>query len=61
VTALVKEVAGGWKVSLRSRGRVDVGSIAVRHGGGGHHNAAGFNARGSLDAVVAAVREQVHG
>jgi len=60
VTALIKEVAGGWKVSLRSRGRVDVGVIAARHGGGGHHNAAGFNARGDLEAVVAAVREQAH-
>ena len=60
VTALVKEVAGGWKVSLRSRGRVDVGAIAAGHGGGGHHNAAGFNARGELAAVVAAVREQAH-
>jgi phosphoesterase RecJ-like protein len=60
VTALVKEVTGGWKVSLRSRGRVDVGSIAAGHGGGGHHNAAGFNATGDLAAVVAAVGEQVH-
>lgn len=60
VTALVKEVAGGWKVSLRSRGRVDVGAIAARYGGGGHHNAAGFNAEGGLEAVVAAMREQVH-
>jgi phosphoesterase RecJ-like protein len=61
VTALIKEVAGGWKVSLRSRGGVDVGAIAARHGGGGHHNAAGFNSRGDLEAVVAAMREQAHG
>jgi len=37
-----------------------VGAIAAAHGGGGHHNAAGFNARGDLAAVVAAVREQAH-
>jgi len=61
VTMLVKEVADGWKVSLRSRGRVDVGAIAARHGGGGHHNAAGFNTRADLAAVVAAVREGAHG
>ena len=28
--------------SLRSRGTVDVSAIAKRHGGGGHHNAAGY-------------------
>jgi bifunctional oligoribonuclease and PAP phosphatase NrnA len=44
------------KVSLRSRGRADVGSIAVTLGGGGHHNAAGFNFEGSVDEAAAAVR-----
>ena len=38
VTALVKETDEGWKVSLRSRGAVDVGAIAVACGGVGHHN-----------------------
>jgi phosphoesterase RecJ-like protein len=53
---LLKEVAGGYKVSLRSRGRVDVGSIAATHGGGGHHNAAGFNSAGPPDEVIARIR-----
>lgn len=56
VAALLKQVAGGWKVSLRSRGAVDVGAIAERHGGGGHHNAAGFTMAGRRDAVVEAIR-----
>ncbi len=34
---------GNFKVSLRSRGRVDVEKIARRLGGGGHKNAAGFS------------------
>jgi phosphoesterase RecJ-like protein len=34
---------GGFKVSLRSRGRLDVQRIADRFGGGGHKNAAGFS------------------
>jgi bifunctional oligoribonuclease and PAP phosphatase NrnA len=34
-----------WKVSLRSRGAIDVQAIARRHGGGGHKNAAGFTLR----------------
>ncbi|HXU44951.1 MAG TPA: bifunctional oligoribonuclease/PAP phosphatase NrnA [Thermoanaerobaculia bacterium] len=33
---------GTLKVSLRSRGEVDVEQVARRHGGGGHRNAAGF-------------------
>ena len=59
VAVLVKEVKGGWKVSLRSRGVVDVGAIAADSGGGGHHNAAGFNARGDLESVMAAIRERL--
>jgi bifunctional oligoribonuclease and PAP phosphatase NrnA len=33
---------GSHKVSLRSRGEVDVEKIARHHGGGGHRNAAGY-------------------
>ncbi len=33
---------GSVKVSLRSRGAVDIEKIARQHGGGGHKNAAGF-------------------
>lgn len=47
------------KVSLRSRGRVDVGSIAAELGGGGHHNASGFTFQGTVDDAVAAVRSRL--
>jgi phosphoesterase RecJ-like protein len=41
--ALARELPdGGLKVSLRSRGEVDVEKIARQYGGGGHKNAAGF-------------------
>jgi bifunctional oligoribonuclease and PAP phosphatase NrnA len=57
VAMLLKEAGQGRvKVSLRSRGRVDVGAIAVAFGGGGHHNAAGFTFTGSIEAAVEAVR-----
>jgi bifunctional oligoribonuclease and PAP phosphatase NrnA len=57
VAMLVKDLgAGRVKVSLRSRGRADVGAIAVALGGGGHHNAAGFNFAGSVDDALVAVR-----
>jgi phosphoesterase RecJ-like protein len=37
-----------WRVSMRSKGAVDVGAIARAYGGGGHKNAAGCSARGPL-------------
>jgi phosphoesterase RecJ-like protein len=50
--AFFKEIADAeWRVSLRSKGAVDIGAIARRLGGGGHTNAAGCSASGSLDAV----------
>ncbi len=56
VTLLLKEQSeGGFKASMRSRGAVDVGKIAAAHGGGGHHNAAGFSHEGPVTAIVAAV------
>jgi phosphoesterase RecJ-like protein len=52
--ALVREIEDGRaKVSLRSRGEVDVEKIARRHGGGGHKNAAGYEAGGSPGEVAA--------
>ncbi len=45
------------RVSLRSRGKVDVGSLASSLGGGGHHNAAGFRFRGDPREAAAAVLE----
>jgi phosphoesterase RecJ-like protein len=50
--ALLRELGPGeWKVSLRSRGTVDVEAVARRHDGGGHRNAAGFTMRGDLQRV----------
>ena len=60
VAAVCKEVAGGgWTVSLRSKGRVDVSAAAVSLGGGGHRFAAGFTSAGDLAATVAAIRTAV--
>jgi phosphoesterase RecJ-like protein len=42
---------GSHKVSLRSRGDVDVEKIARHHGGGGHRNAAGFVLEGDGEEV----------
>lgn len=47
------------KASLRSRGRVDVGTIAAELGGGGHHNASGFTFTGSAEAAVEEIRKRL--
>lgn len=58
--ALIRQVGDKqYKVSLRSRGSVDVEKIARRNGGGGHRNAAGYLLDGSLDEVRAKVVEEL--
>ncbi len=44
-----------FKISFRSRGSIDVGSLARQLGGGGHHNAAGAKINGSLEQVRTSV------
>lgn len=61
VALLIKEVDSGFKVSLRSRGVVDVSAIAGDFGGGGHHNASGFSHEGPPEAIVEAVRSRLDG
>ena len=39
---------GDWRVSMRSKGTIDVNAIAKEFGGGGHKNASGCSARGTL-------------
>jgi bifunctional oligoribonuclease and PAP phosphatase NrnA len=38
-----------WRVSMRSKGNVDVNAIAKQFGGGGHKNASGCNANGKFE------------
>lgn len=45
----------GWRVSLRSRGAVDVGRVAEQLGGGGHDRAAGFTGHGTYEQVLARI------
>jgi phosphoesterase RecJ-like protein len=48
-----------WKVSLRSRGDVDVGRVARDLGGGGHAFLAGLVADGDVEDVVERVSEAI--
>jgi phosphoesterase RecJ-like protein len=40
-----------WRVSMRSKGDIDVNAIAKEFGGGGHKNASGCSANGELPAL----------
>jgi phosphoesterase RecJ-like protein len=40
-----------YRVSMRSKGGVDIGAVAKEYGGGGHKNAAGCSVTGPLDQV----------
>jgi phosphoesterase RecJ-like protein len=47
-----KEIdANEWRISLRSKGHVDVNAVASEFGGGGHRNASGCSAVGPVDEV----------
>jgi phosphoesterase RecJ-like protein len=46
---------GSLKLSLRSKGKVDVQAVAARFGGGGHKAAAGATLKGDLNAMAETV------
>ncbi|OQY19547.1 MAG: DHH family phosphoesterase [Desulfobacteraceae bacterium 4572_35.1] len=48
-----------FKLSMRSKGTVDVGALARELGGGGHHNAAGAEMIGTIDEVLQTTIERI--
>ncbi len=54
---LKQDDTGAWRVSMRSKGRIDVSAIAIALGGGGHRFAAGFSGAGGPRDVLRGVRE----
>jgi len=61
---LKQDDTGHWRVSMRSKGSVDVSTVAASLGGGGHRFAAGFTggleSHGILDDVRAALAALPH-
>jgi phosphoesterase RecJ-like protein len=57
----LRELPGNaeFRLSLRSRGRLDVSRVAEHFGGGGHHNASGCTLHGSLPEVVERVVDRL--
>jgi len=59
VALLFRELDGGRvKVSLRSKGVLDVHKLAAEFGGGGHRNASGIVMDGTLDQAVQVITER---
>jgi phosphoesterase RecJ-like protein len=54
-----------YRVSLRSKGNIDVGGVAKTFGGGGHKNAAGCTVSGAIDALqklfIAKIEDAIDG
>jgi phosphoesterase RecJ-like protein len=48
-----------YRVSLRSKGDIDVGAVAKGFGGGGHRNASGFTVMGSYETVRPVISARV--
>jgi bifunctional oligoribonuclease and PAP phosphatase NrnA len=58
VAVFFRELADGrWRVSLRSKGHVNVAAVAEGFGGGGHECASGFSLDGPLSEATDRVRQ----
>jgi bifunctional oligoribonuclease and PAP phosphatase NrnA len=56
-----QEKGDEYRVSLRSKGDVDIGSIAKEYGGGGHKNASGCTISGPIEELQRAIVEKIEG
>jgi phosphoesterase RecJ-like protein len=62
VAVLFRQTAASeYKISLRSKGRVDLSALAQSLGGGGHKNAAGSTINGTLEDVKKRVLGEIEG
>jgi phosphoesterase RecJ-like protein len=48
-----------WRVSMRSKGDVDINAVAKQFGGGGHKNASGCSATGPIAQLKAVFRDRI--
>ena len=56
-----QEKGDEYRVSLRSKGEIDVGVIAKEYGGGGHKNAAGCSIAGPIEELQKALVGKIEG
>ena len=48
-----------WRISMRSKGAIDINEVAKQFGGGGHKNASGCSATGTIAALKDTFRTKV--
>ncbi len=57
-----KQIEGEvYRVSMRSKGDIDIGAVAKEFGGGGHKNAAGCTATGGIDTLQKLFVDKIEG
>jgi len=55
-----KQIEGEeYRVSMRSKGDIDIGAVAKQFGGGGHKNAAGCTVTGAIDSLQRTFIEKI--
>jgi phosphoesterase RecJ-like protein len=54
-----QEKENEYRVSLRSKGEIDIGAVAKDYGGGGHKNAAGCTVRGNIEELRRSIVDKV--
>ena len=60
ISVLIKQqTENEYKVNFRSKGNIDVGSIAKNLGGGGHKNAAATRITGDFETVSNKIKEEI--
>ena len=65
ISAFFRKIKEGWKISLRSKGDVNVAEIASLFNGGGHRNAAGYkitadDINSAKDELIKTLTERGH-
>jgi phosphoesterase RecJ-like protein len=48
-----------WRISMRSKGEIDINAVARQFGGGGHKNASGCSAEGPIARLKEVFREKI--
>lgn len=60
VAVVLKEGDDGvWRASTRSKGKVDLGEVCMKLGGGGHRFAAGFSSTDSPERIIDVILEAI--
>ena len=59
LAVVFKEAECGYRISMRSTGRIDAASIASKFGGGGHKMAAGFESDNKIEEIIESIKSLI--